>query len=113
MTTALVAISFSQLAVLSVLAHRLKQVNEWAASEQASAIQYREAAREHLGSIDDATLAAWARLAGKQRLEQARDRNGAVLASRRDQHEQASQPGRCEAIEEVLHPSIVLNGADR
>ena len=99
--------------LLALLNAQLSAIVGWAVLERREALAYREAAREHLGSIDDATLAAWARLAGKQRLEQARDRDGAVLASRRDQHQQAAEPGRCESIEEVLHPSIVLNGTDR
>lgn len=98
--------------LLALLNVQLSAIVGWAILERREALQYREKAREHLGSIDDSALAAWARLAGKTRLEQAGNRDGAVLASRRNQHEESAEPGRGESIEEVLHPSMMASRAD-
>ena len=80
--------------------------------EQIGAIRYRRDARERLSSLDDAALAAWARLAGKQRLEESGNRSGAVLASVRDEHEVPAHNGSRESIEEALHPAILKVGSD-
>lgn len=82
--------------------------------ERGQALRYRADALGKFGSIDDSTLATWARVAGKTRLDDAlleEARSGAVVASGRDQHQDRAE-GRSDSVVEISHPSIVQSGAD-
>ena len=85
----------------------------YCACEQIGAVRYR---RRNLDTQDaqlDALIAAWARFAGKVRLESAgRDQAHAVLAAGKRQNGERDEADFREAIEEFAHPAILNSRQD-
>ena len=98
--------------LLILLNVQLAAIVGWAILERREALAYRKLAGDRLTALEDAAIAAWARIAGKQRLQQAGNLRKPVVAGVEEEKREASQAARSETIEEALHPSIVLSRSD-